>query len=87
MWTTIGESSNDTAKTIRHPGDPYMSMWVHVLAWYFLSGFSFMYIMDVWMYVWSHTKQEYMDQAGKVAKPARGQLNRENEYFSVRVRA
>ena len=28
-----------------------------------------------------------MDQPGKVANPARGQLNRENEYFSVRVRS
>ena len=28
-----------------------------------------------------------MDQPGKVANPARGQLNRENEYFFVRVRA
>ena len=28
-----------------------------------------------------------MDQPGKVANPARGQLNRENEYFPVRVRA
>ena len=27
------------------------------------------------------------DQRGKVANPARGQLNRENEYFPVRVRA
>ena len=28
-----------------------------------------------------------MDQPGKVANPARGQLNRENEYPPVRVRA
>ena len=28
-----------------------------------------------------------MDQPGKVASPARGQLNRQNEYFPVRVRA
>ena len=28
-----------------------------------------------------------MDQPGKVANPARGQLNRDNEYFQVRVRA
>ena len=28
-----------------------------------------------------------MDQPGKVAHPARGQLNRENEYFPVPVRA
>ena len=28
-----------------------------------------------------------MDQPGMVANPARGQLNGENEYFPVRVRA
>ena len=28
-----------------------------------------------------------MDQPGKVANPARGQLNKENEYIPVRVRA
>ena len=28
-----------------------------------------------------------MDQPGKVANPARGQLNNENEYLPVRVRA
>ena len=39
----------------------------------------------VCMYVWSHSKN--MDQPGKVANHARGQLNRENEYFSVGVRA
>ena len=33
------------------------------------------------------TYSESMDQPGKVANPARGQLNRENEYFPVRVRA
>ena len=27
------------------------------------------------------------DQSGKAANPARGQLNKENEYFSVPVRA
>ena len=27
------------------------------------------------------------DQPGKIANPARGQLNRENGYFPVRVRA
>ena len=34
-----------------------------------------------------HTYSKSMDQPGKVANPARGQLNRENEYFPVRVRA
>ena len=28
-----------------------------------------------------------VDHLGKAANPARGQLNRENEYFPVRVRA
>ena len=28
-----------------------------------------------------------MDQPGKVANPARGQLNGENQHFPVRVRA
>ena len=37
------------------------------------------------MYV--HHIQQSMDQPGKVANPARGQLNRENEYSSVPVRA
>ena len=33
----------------------------------------------------THSKSK--DQSGKVANPARGQLNRENKHFSVRVRA
>ena len=33
------------------------------------------------------TYSKSMDQPGKFANPARGQLNRENEYFPVRVRA
>ena len=32
-------------------------------------------------YVWSHTYSRSMDQPCKVANPARGQLNREDEYF------
>ena len=41
------------------------------------------------MYVcmYGHTYSKSMDQPGKVASPARGQLNRKNEYFPVRVRA
>ena len=38
-------------------------------------------------YVWSHTYSKSMDQPSKVANPARGQLNKENQYFPVRVRA
>ena len=37
--------------------------------------------------MYSHKYSKSMDQPGKVANPARGQLNRENEYFAVRVRA
>ena len=42
-------------------------------------------MLKVCMY--GHTYSKSMDQPGKVANPARGQLNRENEYFPVRVRA
>ena len=34
-----------------------------------------------------HTYSKSMDQPGKVASPARGQLNRKNADFPVRVRA
>ena len=37
--------------------------------------------------MYDHTFSRSMDQPGKVANPARGQLNRENEYFPVPVRA
>ena len=34
----------------------------------------------------THTyRKSIIDQMGKVANPARGQLNRENKYFPVRV--
>ena len=38
------------------------------------------------MYVcmYGHTYSKSMDQPGKVASPARGQLNRETSYFPVR---
>ena len=37
--------------------------------------------------MYGHTYGKSMDQPCKVANPARGQLDRENEYFPVRVRA
>ena len=37
--------------------------------------------------MYGHTYSKSTDQPGKVANPARGQLNRENEKFSVRIRA
>ena len=37
--------------------------------------------------MYGHTYRKSMDRPGKVANPIRGQLNRENEYFPVGVRA
>ena len=37
--------------------------------------------------MYGHTYSKCMDQPCKVAHPARGQLNKENELFPVRVRA
>ena len=37
--------------------------------------------------MFGHTHIKSMDQPGKVANPACSQLNRENEYFPVRIRA
>ena len=37
--------------------------------------------------MYGHIYSKSMDEPGKVANPARGQLNRENDYFPVRVRA
>ena len=36
--------------------------------------------------MYGHTYSKIMDQPGKVANPARGQLNRKNRYFPVPVR-
>ena len=37
--------------------------------------------------MYGHTYSKSMGQPGKDANPTRGQLNRENQYFPVRVRA
>ena len=37
--------------------------------------------------MYGHTYSKNMDQPGKVANPARGRLNRENEFFPVHFRA
>ena len=42
---------------------------------------------DVYVYVYNQNFQRSMDQPRMVINPARGQLNRENEYFPVPVRA
>ena len=41
----------------------------------------------VYVCMYRHTYSKSMDQPDKVDSPARGQLNRENEHFPVRVRA
>ena len=47
-------------------------------------------LLYVWSYIhtcmYSHTYSKNVDQPGRVANPARGQLNTKNEYFPVRVR-
>ena len=44
-------------------------------------------VINVSLFMYDHTYRKSMDQPGKVANPARGQLNREedDEYFPVRV--
>ena len=37
--------------------------------------------------MYGNTYSKSKDQPGKVVQPARGQLKRENEYFSVPARA
>ena len=37
--------------------------------------------------IYGYTYSKSMDRPGKVANPARGQLNRETFFFPVRVRA
>ena len=43
-------------------------------------------IIILYVYIVTHYSKT-SDQPGKVASPARGQLNRENGHFPVRVRA
>ena len=68
-------------------GWPYVYMYVffcvflpvhsgHQVRWTYVS-----------MYCHTYMHSKSMDQPGKVVNPARGQLNRENIYFPVRVRA
>ena len=45
------------------------------------------YWYDVDIHFESNGVSKSMDQPGKAANPACGEMNRENEYFPVRVRA
>ncbi|CAN0464993.1 unnamed protein product, partial [Ascophyllum nodosum] len=46
-------------------------------------------LLCICLYVclYGHTYSKSKDQLGKVANPARGQLNRKNEYFPLLVRS
>ena len=49
--------------------------------------FNTMYVCMYQVCMYGHHIRQSMDQPGKVANPARGQLNRENENSPVPVRA
>ena len=53
---------------------------------YFAESADLIYIHPC-MYGHTSINSKSMDRPGEVANPARGQLNSENEYFPVRVRA
>ena len=40
-------------------------------------------VFNIFLCMYGHTHSTSMDQPGEVANPARGQLNRENEYFPL----
>ena len=65
-------------------GSMYVCMYVciYVCMYVCMDGW-----MDGWMDGHTHIHAKSMDQPDKVANPARGQLNRENEHFPVPVRA
>ena len=63
---------------------------MYVCMYVYSSMYVCMYVcIDVCMYVCivTHIARVSVDQPGKVAIPARGQLNGENEFFPVRARA
>ena len=59
----------------------------HIHYWYEVGNMLKVAAVYICMYVVTHIARTSMDQPRKVANPARGQLNRENDYFPVRVRA
>ena len=55
--------------------------------YYAVNGGKYKRFRGMYVCMYDHTDSKSMDQPGKVANPARGQVNRENEYFPIRVRA
>ena len=68
---------------------PQQSICVAIPAWWYTrtSTPKIPQTHGIYIFMYGHTCSKSMDQPGKVANPARGPLNRENEYFPVRVRA
>ena len=74
-----------------------VTLFPSIFSAFFPSGWCFFYLVTTgWIFdislcenslKKSKTYSKSMDQPGKVANPARGQLNREDEYSPVRVRA
>ena len=73
----LTEHDNSAADTIVH------SMYIYVLLTQYVPIPLQSHIYLVCMC--GHTYSNSMDQPGKGANPARGQLNKENGYISVRV--
>ena len=55
---------------------------IHCISMSFLGTFDTAVVTHICMYVrmYGHIYSKSMDQPGKVANPARGQLNRKNRY-------
>ena len=77
FWRGVGRSFIDTIKTCTWY--KFYGGLVH------FAGRGVGKCMYVRMY--GHHIKQSMDRPGKVANPARGQLNRENEYSPIPVRA
>ena len=80
-WALTGMAANPARGKLSRENKIYLSpltpdVWLRTVCMY-VCMYAFMVI----------TCSKSMDQPGKVANPARGQLNKENEYFPVPVRA
>ena len=84
-------SRMDGKKTHTHTRNVFVFFLPGVPVWRLMSVYSitvgFSPGLSMYVCMYGRTYSKSMDQPGKVANPARGQLNRENQYFSVRVRA
>ena len=78
----LGETASTKSLYVIQTGSPMV-----VIAYWLPTRKKILEKVKVCMYVWTITYSMDKDQLGKVANPARGQLNRENYYFPVPVRA